>query len=59
MVAKGQLLPIQNYEALFSVLGTTYGGNGTTNFELPNLTTQAPNGTTYSICVLGDYPSRN
>jgi microcystin-dependent protein len=59
MVAKGQYLPIQNYEALFSVIGTTYGGNGTSNFALPNLTSQAPNGTTYSICVNGVYPSRN
>ena len=59
MVAKGQVLPIQAYEALFSVIGTTYGGNGTTNFELPNLTNQAPNGTTYSICVNGAYPSRS
>jgi len=33
----GQLLPIDQYAALFSILGTTYGGNGTTNFALPNL----------------------
>jgi microcystin-dependent protein len=37
MFASGQLLPIQQYTALFSILGTTYGGNGTTNFALPNL----------------------
>lgn len=37
MPADGRLLPIQNYGALFSVLGTTYGGNGTTNFALPDL----------------------
>lgn len=34
---KGQLLPINQNQALFSILGTTYGGNGTTNFALPNL----------------------
>jgi microcystin-dependent protein len=34
---QGQLLPISQYSALFSILGTTYGGNGTTNFALPNL----------------------
>ena len=33
----GQLLPISQNTALFSLLGTTYGGNGTTNFALPNL----------------------
>jgi microcystin-dependent protein len=32
----GQLLPISQYSALFSLLGTNYGGNGTTNFGLPN-----------------------
>jgi len=37
MLASGQLLPIAQYTALFSILGTTYGGNGTTNFALPNL----------------------
>jgi microcystin-dependent protein len=33
----GQILPIQQYTALFSLLGTTYGGNGTTTFALPDL----------------------
>lgn len=33
----GQILPIQQNTALFSLLGTTYGGNGTSNFALPNL----------------------
>ncbi|MBX2928522.1 MAG: phage tail protein [Saprospiraceae bacterium] len=32
----GQLLSIAQYQALFSLLGTTYGGNGTTNFALPD-----------------------
>lgn len=32
----GQILPIVQYTALFSLLGTTYGGNGTNNFALPN-----------------------
>ncbi len=35
--ASGQLLPINQNTALFSLLGTTYGGNGTTNFNLPDL----------------------
>jgi len=33
----GQLLPINQNQALFSLMGTFYGGNGTTNFQLPNL----------------------
>ena len=33
----GQLLPINQNQALFSLLGTTYGGNGQTDFALPNL----------------------
>jgi microcystin-dependent protein len=33
----GQLLPISQNTALFSLLGTMYGGNGVTNFSLPNL----------------------
>ncbi len=33
----GQLLPINNYQALYSLLGTTYGGDGRTTFALPDL----------------------
>ena len=42
MFCNGQLLPIQQYTAVFSLLGTYYGGNGTTNFALPNLQGRAP-----------------
>jgi microcystin-dependent protein len=38
----GQLMPISQNTALFSLLGTTYGGNGTSNFALPNLQGCAP-----------------
>ena len=38
----GQLLPINQNQALFSLLGTTYGGNGQTNFALPNLQGRVP-----------------
>src|SRR5512141_1186196 len=38
----GQLLPINQNQALFSLLGTTYGGNGQTNFALPNLRGRTP-----------------
>ncbi len=40
----GQLLSIQQNTALFSLLGTYYGGNGTTNFGLPNLQACVPLG---------------
>jgi microcystin-dependent protein len=36
-LAQGQLMAINQNQALFSVLGTTYGGNGQTNFALPDL----------------------
>lgn len=36
-LCEGQLLPIAGNTALFSILGTNYGGNGTTNFALPDL----------------------
>jgi microcystin-dependent protein len=36
-LAQGQILSISQYSALFSLLGTYYGGNGTSNFQLPNL----------------------
>ena len=38
----GQLLPLSQNTALFSLLGTTYGGNGKSNFALPNLQGNAP-----------------
>jgi microcystin-dependent protein len=38
----GQLLPINQNQALFSLLGTTYGGNGQTTFGLPDLRGKAP-----------------
>ncbi len=40
----GQLMPISQNTALFSLLGTMYGGNGKTNFALPNLQGNAPLG---------------
>ncbi len=39
----GQILPINQNQALFSILGTTYGGNGQTTFALPNLQGRVPN----------------
>jgi microcystin-dependent protein len=41
----GQLLPIAQNTALFSLLGTNYGGNGVNNFALPDLQGRVPRGT--------------
>lgn len=41
-LCNGQTLAIQQNQALFSILGTTYGGNGTSTFQLPNLQGRTP-----------------
>lgn len=41
-LCNGQFLPINQNQALFALLGTTYGGNGTTTFALPNLRGRVP-----------------
>ncbi len=41
-LCRGSLLPISQNTALFSILGTTYGGDGRTTFGLPNLQSRAP-----------------
>jgi microcystin-dependent protein len=41
-LCNGQTLPINQNAALFALLGTTYGGNGTSTFQLPNLQSSAP-----------------
>ena len=54
----GQLLPLSQNTALFSLLGTTYGGDGRSNFALPNLQGSAPmhpgQGTGLSLHDLGE-----
>ena len=42
-LCNGQLLPINQNQALFSLIGTTYGGDGRTTFGLPNLQGRTPN----------------
>ena len=55
---QGQLLSIAQNSALFSLLGTTYGGNGQTTFALPDFRGRIPIGTGYgaglSPCILGE-----
>lgn len=55
----GQLLAINQNQALFSILGTTYGGNGQTNFALPNLRGRVPvhTGGGFTLGQLGGEPS--
>jgi microcystin-dependent protein len=56
-ICAGQLLPINEHQALFSLLGTRYGGDGISNFRLPNIS--APTNMNYIICIYGWYPSRS
>lgn len=44
-LCQGQILPVQQNQALFTLLGTLYGGNGSTTFGLPNLASRSPVGT--------------
>jgi microcystin-dependent protein len=57
--ADGRTLPINQYTAVFSLLGVDFGGNGTTTFNLPDLRSFAPKGLQYSICVQGVFPPGN
>lgn len=43
-LCQGQLLPITQFSALFSILGTRFGGNGQTTFALPDLRGRVPIG---------------
>lgn len=42
MFCSGQILPISEYDTLFSLIGTTYGGDGQETFALPNLQSRVP-----------------
>lgn len=56
---RGQILNIRENQALFSLIGIQYGGNGTTTFALPDLLTAAPNPySRYYIATSGMYPPR-
>jgi microcystin-dependent protein len=48
-LANGQLLPINQNQALFSLLGTQFGGNGINNFALPDLRSRTPIGYASSV----------
>jgi microcystin-dependent protein len=57
LLCNGAPLPIARYEALFALIGTTYGGNGVTDFMIPNLPGVANEGNpgvvNYYIAVQG------
>jgi hypothetical protein len=55
--AKGAVLPINRYAALFSLLGTTFGGDRKESFALPNVP-NAPAHTTWCIAFNGVYPNQ-
>ncbi|GAB3385474.1 phage tail protein [Lysobacter fragariae] len=57
-LCNGQLLPIAQNQALFSLLGTQFGGNGTTNFALPNMMSRVPVGAGFSSVDPGWQPSQ-
>jgi microcystin-dependent protein len=54
----GQILQISQNTALFSLLGTNFGGNGQTTFALPKLAGPSA-GVAYYIALQGIYPSRD
>ncbi len=60
LLCNGQTLNIAQNQALYSLLGISYGGDGVTTFALPNLlgTEPVPN-TKYYIAIEGLYPMRN
>ena len=62
MLCNGQLLQIAQYQALYSLLGPYYGGDGKTTFALPNLTKAGyfKNGyAQWYIATSGYYPQRS
>ncbi|MFS0886123.1 tail fiber protein [Aeromicrobium sp. 179-A 4D2 NHS] len=57
MPADGRALSLQQNTALYSLYGTTFGGDGRTYFNVPDLRPVTPNGLRYGICTEGYYPS--
>lgn len=53
LLCDGRLLEVSEYQALFALLGTRYGGDGTTNFAIPDLRGRVAMHTDYQACPLG------
>ncbi len=59
MLCNGQLLQVSQNNALYSLLGSRFGGNDKTTFAIPNLQGAEPQpGTAYYICTAGLYPAK-
>lgn len=59
VACKGQLLPINQHQALFSLFGNAFGGDGRTTFAVPSLQGKEPvPGLQYCMAIQGIYPSR-
>lgn len=55
----GQILQVMQNQALFSLIGVKFGGNGSTTFAVPNLSNSSPVvGMKYYIATAGIYPQR-
>ena len=54
----GRTLSIENYQALYALIGTKFGGDGHADFSLPILEAPLP-GMRYVICVNGTFPCRD
>jgi microcystin-dependent protein len=53
----GTLLPVQEYEALFALIGTKFGGDAMPHFALPDLQNICPPGMMYIIAYVGLFPT--
>jgi microcystin-dependent protein len=56
MPCEGQTMEIASHQALYDLLGMTFGGDGSSTFELPDLREKAPPGTRYFIAIQGSLP---
>jgi len=55
---EGQLLAISQNTALFSLLGSRFGGDNKTKFALPDMRGKAPAGAQYCIALQGEFPAQ-
>ena len=51
LACEGQLLPISEFEQLFSLIGTTYGGDGEQSFGLPKVAGPCSDDATLGVCI--------
>jgi len=52
LACQGQLVPTEQFPSLFAAIGTTYGGDGTTTFALPDVAPlESADGSPVSVCI--------